>query len=160
MNALSSVVSEIKVSYQPTKIDNKKIKTSLDAYEIMKQYFDEDTLALQETFIIMFLNQSNMPIGVYTISKGGITSTIVDIRLILAVALKCACTGLVLAHNHPSGGLKPSSPDLKLTEKIRAGCKLLDIKLFDHLIISPYNSYYSMADSGDLYGCSLNEGVS
>lgn len=153
MNALSSVVSEIKVSYQPTKIDNKKIKTSLDAYEILKQYFDEDTLALQETFIIMFLNQSNMPIGVYTVSNGGITSTIVDIRLILAMALKCVCTGLVLAHNHPSGGLKPSQLDLTLTEKIRAGCKLLDIKLFDHLIISPYNSYYSMADSGDLYGC-------
>lgn len=129
---------------------NKPIRSSQDSYEIIKKYFDEDTLSLYETFIIMYLNQNNMVIGVHVHSKGGITSTVVDIRLVLAIALTSACTGIILAHNHPSGALKPSQPDLTLTEKIKAGCKILDIKLLDHLIISPNQTYFSMADSGDL----------
>jgi len=160
MNELSSVVSEIKVSYQPTKIASTPIRTSQDAYEIIRQYFDEDTLGLHESFLVMYLNQSNTPIGVHVHSNGGLTSTVVDIRLVLGVALKSASTGIILCHNHPSGALKPSQMDLTLTEKIRAGCKLLDIRLYDHLIISPQNSYYSFADAGDLFGISLNEGVS
>ena len=160
MNELSSVVSEIKVSYLPTKIASTPIKTSRDAYEIIKHYFDEDTLALHESFLVMYLNQSNTPIGVNVHSKGGIASTVVDIRLLLAGALKSASTGLILCHNHPSGNIQPSQMDLSLTEKIRAGCKLLDIRLYDHLIISPYNTYYSFADAGELFGISLNESIS
>jgi len=150
MKVLPSVVSEIKLSYSPTKMANKPIRSSQDSFEIIKKYFDEDTIALHESFIIMYLNQNNMVIGVHVHSKGGITSCVVDIRLVLAIALTSACTGIILAHNHPSGALKPSQPDLTLTEKIKSGCKLLDIKLLDHLIIAPNDSYYSMADSGDL----------
>lgn len=143
-------VADIKLSYCPTRIGNKPILCSRDAYDIIQAYINKDTCALQESFLVMYLNQSNTAIGIYTHSLGGITSTVVDIRLVLAVALTSASTGIILAHNHPSGALKPSPSDLTLTKRIRSGCKLLDIKLYDHLIISPDEAYYSMSDEGDL----------
>jgi DNA repair protein RadC len=82
---------------------------------------------------------------------GGIASTIVDIRLIFSIALKSASTSIVISHNHPSGTLKPSQQDLALTKRLREGCQIFEIKLVDHLILSPYGNFYSMADEGDLY---------
>jgi len=159
MNTSSSVVEEIKVIYQPTSIPNIAIKTSRDAYSVFIKQYDLNTISLQESFFIIYLNQQNMVKGIHRLSVGGISSVLVDIRLILSIALKSASTGIILSHNHPSGNLKPSQQDMNITEKIRSCCKLLDIKLFDHLIISPYDTYYSMADSGDLFDFSLNEGV-
>lgn len=86
--------------------------------------------------------------GVYEASKGGITGTVVDVRLILSVALKSAATGIILAHNHPSGNLQPSENDKSITRKIEQACSLLDIKLLDHLIICPEKSFLSFADEG------------
>ena len=79
---------------------------------------------------------------------GGITGTVADIRLILAVALKSAATGIVLAHNHPSGNVKPSAADLELTKKIKDAAAVMDIRLLDHIIISPWGEYFSFADEG------------
>ena len=84
-------------------------------------------------------------LGVYPLSIGGITWTMVDIWLILSV------TGIILAHNHPSGNLQPSSADKDLTGKIKDACKYFDIPLFDHMIITPDRKYYSFADEGILY---------
>lgn len=81
--------------------------------------------------------------------KGGISSTVVDVKLIIAEALKVLASGIILVHNHPSGEVKPSSADYALTEKIKKACVLLDISLLDHLIITR-NNYYSFADEGDL----------
>jgi len=81
------------------------------------------------------------------LSKGGITGTIADVRLILSVALKTLASGLILAHNHPSGNLKPSEADKQITSKIRQAAKLLDIELLDHIIISS-EGYYSFTDDG------------
>lgn len=89
-------------------------------------------------------------LGVYPLSTGGITGTMVDIRLILSVALKEAATGIILAHNHPSGNLQPSSADRDLTAKIKDACKYFDISLLDHLIIAPDRKYYSFADEGGI----------
>ena len=152
MNSTSLLVEEIKISYKPTNISNQVIKSSRDAFDILKEYFNKDTLALQESFIVLYLNQGNMVKGIHVHSVGGITSTVVDTRLVLAVALASASTSIVLCHNHPSGSLRPSQQDIALTQKIRAGCKLLDIQLYDHLIISPNDSYYSFSDEGDLFG--------
>lgn len=157
MNIPSSVVEEIKVSYQPTSIPNISIKTSRDAYSVFIKQYDMNTIALQESFFIIYLNQQNMVKGIHRLSVGGISSVLVDIRLILSIALKSASTGIILSHNHPSGSLKPSQQDMNITEKIKSSCKLLDIKLFDHLIISPYDTYYSMADGGDLFDISSNK---
>ena len=78
-------------------------------------------------------------------SKGGISETIVDIRLLLKSALQCGATAIIVAHNHPSGVLKPSTSDIKLTQKIKKAGENMDIKLLDHLIISE-KGYFSFAD--------------
>ena len=81
-------------------------------------------------------------------STGGITGTVVDIRLLLSVALKTAATGIILAHNHPSGNLKPSEADKELTSKIKKASEYMDIKLLDHLIIAPEGKYLSFREDG------------
>ena len=151
MDKSSSVVEEIRVIYKPTKIGNKPIVTSIDAYEILRYYFDPNTIALQESFVVIFLNNQNFVKGIHRLFVGGIASTIVDIRLIFSIALKSATTSILVSHNHPSGTLKPSQQDLALTKRIREGCQIFEINLVDHLILSPYGNFYSMADEGDLY---------
>ena len=97
----------------------------------------------------MYLNRANRVIGVFPVSTGGITATIADPRLILAVALKTGACSIILAHNHPSGNLKPSHADEELTHKIKEAAKFMDIKVIEHLIISPDREmYYSFADEG------------
>jgi DNA repair protein RadC len=86
-------------------------------------------------------------LGVVDISQGGLSGTVADPKVIFAAALKSCASGIVLAHNHPSGKLDPSREDIALTNKIKAGAELLDLKVLDHLIISK-DSYYSFADEG------------
>lgn len=93
-----------------------------------------DTICLQEQFAVMYLNRANKVLGVTILSLGGITGTIVDIRLTLSIALKCAATSILLCHNHPSRNLKPSKADINLTEKIRKAAELFDIKLANYHI--------------------------
>jgi DNA repair protein RadC len=82
-------------------------------------------------------------------STGGLTGTVADIRLILSIALTTASTSIILAHNHPSGNMKSSKADVDLTNRIKEGARILDVKLFDHLIISPVDGIYSsFADEG------------
>ncbi len=88
-------------------------------------------------------------LGLYPLSKGGITGTIVDQRLIFAVALKCNATGIILCHNHPSGKLLPSEEDITLTKSIGKCAELLGVSLLDHLIISK-NGFYSFSNEGKL----------
>ena len=149
MKSLSSNVAEIKVSYIPTGRPGTQITCSNDAYQELKNWFSEDTLALQEQFVVLYLNRANRVLAAYKVSRGGLTGTVADPRLILSTALKVTAVGMVVAHNHPSGSLKPSQADLQLTDKIKEGGKLLDIQLVDHIILTPYE-YYSFADSGDL----------
>ena len=141
-------VAEITVSYKPCKAHKPLIKSSDDAYFHLLKFFPEDTIALYETFVVGYLNRANRLIGIYELSKGGITGTVADPRLILSVALKCAATGIILAHNHPSGNLQASNADKEITQKIKNACEYLDIKLLDHLIIVPDDAYFSFADEG------------
>lgn len=102
---------------------------------------------IKEEAVVLFLNRGNRVLGGYKVSSGGITGTIVDIRIILAIALKCLASGIILAHTHPSGELNPSRADKELTLKLKEAAKLMDISLLDHLIISLV-AYYSFADEG------------
>ena len=86
----------------------------------------------------------------YEVSRGGITGTMVDLRILFAVMLKSLSTAVILVHNHPSGTLKPSEADKRLTQKIKRAGDLFDIKVLDHLILSPDGGYYSFADHGIL----------
>lgn len=147
MNNNISEVSEILVSYRPNKITNSIITTSFDAVSIIRAIWDENTIEMQEEVKVILLNQSNTALGIYNLSKGGISSSLVDVRIILSVALKCLATGIILVHNHPSGNLKPSSSDLSIVKKLQESCKLLDITLLDSIIITK-ESYMSFGDDG------------
>lgn len=142
-------VSEIQVSYYPRLIQSQKIASSSDAVEIIRKAWDKRTIEMQEEVKLILLNQSNTVLGIYNLSKGGINSSLVDVRLILSVALKCLATGVILVHNHPSGNLNPSKSDLDIVKKLNESCKLLDITLLDSIIITK-ESYMSFGDDGML----------
>jgi DNA repair protein RadC len=148
MKKMFNDVAEIELVYKPAISDKPFISSSLDAYNVLVKFFPIETMCLQERFVAMYLNRSNRVIGVYPMSVGGITGTVVDVRLLLSVALKTAATGIILAHNHPSGNLKPSEADKDLTNKIKKASEYMDIKLLDHLIIVPESKYLSFTEEG------------
>ena len=143
-------VAEIKVSYK-TNTNKPKLKvTSVEvAYDILLSSWNRNTIELQEEFKVLLLNRANEAIGIYPLSKGGITGTVVDQRLVFAVALKCNATGIIICHNHPSGNLKPSNSDITLTKNIKKCADFLEIALVDHLIISN-QGFYSFSNEGKL----------
>lgn len=112
-------VTEISVSFRPAIASKPVIKSPLDAYVALKEFFSDDTIQVQEKFVVMYLNKANRVLGVYPVAIGGISSCVVDVRLILSVTLTTLCSSLILAHNHPSGSLKPSQPDIELSHKIK-----------------------------------------
>lgn len=142
-------VSEIKVAYSTSNTPKVKIKSGDDAFDVLLASWDLDTIELQEEFKILLLNRANEVLGIYPLSKGGITGTVVDQRLIFAVALKCNATGIIICHNHPSGKLLPSEADITLTKSIGKCANLLEINLLDHLIITK-NGFYSFSNQGKL----------
>jgi len=123
-----------------------KITSSVQAADLVRQFYGDD-IFLFESFFILLLNRSNMAIGYAKISQGGISSTIVDKRIIAHYAISALASSVILAHNHPSGNLAPSETDIKLTHDIIEGLKLLDIQVFDHLILVG-GAYTSMVDEG------------
>jgi DNA repair protein RadC len=142
-------VSEIKISYSnrnPLKI---KVTSSKIIYDMVINHWDSDTIEYQEEVKIVLLNRSNTVLGIYELSKGGISGTVVDLRIILGVALKCNAACLIMVHNHPRGKLVPSDTDKTITSKLKQACELMDISLLDHLIISR-EGYHSFADEGIL----------
>ena len=143
-------VSEIEITYKPAIGSKPEVNSSSDAYQILKEHYPENQIALKEYFVVMYLNQANWVIGVQRLSIGGLTSAIADVRLLFGTALKVLATGLIISHNHPSGNTMPSLQDRNLTKQVEEAGKLLDIKLLDHLILTPDDQYISMADNGDL----------
>ncbi len=123
-----------------------KIKSSLDAATILTPLLND---LEHEEFWVLYLNNSNKILAKHQLSKGGFTSTLVDIRLLYKKALKLSAVGIIVSHNHPSGKLNPSKSDIELTNKIKEAGKTLDIKLLDHLIITE-KAYFSFADEGIL----------
>lgn len=143
-------IKEIDISYTygTAKAEREQIKSSKDAFHIFHSRI-ENSIEYKETFMLLVLNNSNDILGIKVISEGGITATIVDVRLIFQTILKAHGTAFIIAHNHPSGKLYPSDADKTLTEKIKQGAKVLDLTLLDHLIITK-TAYYSFADEGIL----------
>lgn len=127
-------------------IEKRKISSSLSVFNLMQPLLGE---LPHEEFWIIYLNNSNKVLQKNQLSKGGITGTLVDVRLVMKNALEFGATSLILVHNHPSGTLKPSEADKKLTKKLILAGENLDIKVLDHLIITE-SSYFSFADEGVL----------
>jgi DNA repair protein RadC len=122
------------------------IKSSATAFQILQPIIGE---LQHEEFWVLYLNNSNKVIAKKQLSKGGITATMVDVRLLFKKAVELAIVGIIVCHNHPSGKIKPSKSDELLTQKIKEAGQTLDIKLLDHLIITQ-KDYFSFADNGIL----------
>ena len=140
-------LTEILISYKNKNQDAVKVSSSVDVYNFILNHWDDDTLDIQENVKMLLLNSSNTILGVYDVSRGGINSTVIDLRLVLSVALKCLASTIILVHNHPSGNINPSDQDREFTKKIKSACKFLEIQLFEHIIITRYD-YFSFADNG------------
>lgn len=119
-----------------------KITTSIDVFNVMQPIIGD---LQHEEFWVLLLNNSSKILYKLQLSKGGITQTIVDQRMLFKIALEHLATALILVHNHPSGQLNPSQDDLNITQKIKEGAKSLDIQLLDHVIVTSHH-YFSFAD--------------
>lgn len=149
---MKNQLAEITISYNKKRNSEPTIiKNSASAHNVCRQAYLETNaqMNLREYFYLVFLNRANHVLGYIKLSEGGICSTVTDLRLAFATALKVVSSGVILCHNHPSGNLKPSKSDIELTKKFRHAGEILDIPILDHLILSN-NSYFSFADEAML----------
>ena len=142
-------VGEVELSYKPKFKKLHQVTCSEDAYKYLLPTYKEGTICYKEYFKVLFLNQSNQVLGYTLISEGGITDTTVDVRVILQAALLTNSVVIILAHNHPSGNLKPSRQDMEITKQVREAAQLMRITVLDHLILTDAG-YYSFSDEGEL----------
>lgn len=135
--------------YKPIKgiTQRPKVSCSRDAFEIFKGEWADD-LDMIERFYIMVLNRSNRVKETVLISMGGVEKTVTDPKVIFATALRSLGSGIILAHNHPSGNMKPSQADIKLTDKLKNAGTFLELPVMDHIILGPDEQYFSFADEG------------
>lgn len=125
-------------------IERKKITSSKAVFDIMQPIIGE---LPHEEFWVLYLNNSNKVIHKNQISKGGITGTVVDTRIVFKTAFENHATSIILCHNHPSGKLEPSEPDKQITKKIKTAGDVVDVKVLDHIIVTE-KSYFSFQDTG------------
>lgn len=124
-----------------------KITGSDSVYDVFISAWDLNKIDMIEQFYLMMLDRANHCIGLSNISTGGISACVVDPKIVFATALKANSSSIVVAHNHPSGNLKPSNADIRLTEKLKHAGQFLDLPVMDHLIVTPLK-YYSFANEG------------
>lgn len=125
-------------------LDRKKITSSKDVFEYFFALIGDFTY---ESFYILLLNRANKIIRHVEISEGGISGTVADPKKIFKMALENNATSIILSHNHPSGSVKPSDADIRLTKKLKSAGEMLDVPVLDHIIIGD-EKYYSFADEG------------
>lgn len=123
-----------------------KIVNSQTSVDVLRSVWDTDKIEFVEQFKIILLNRGMKVLGVCDISAGGTSATVVDPKIVFVAAIKANASAIILAHNHPSGNLKYSDSDMKLTRKLVDGGKLLDISVLDHIILTK-DSFYSFADN-------------
>lgn len=129
-----------------TEYEKVKIETAKDAADYIRKFYFDD-IEIFESFFILLLDRATQTKAYAKISQGGVHGTVVDIKIVAKYAVDCLASGVILAHNHPSGNLKPSDADRVLTEKVTEGLKLLDVKVVDHIILTK-DSYLSFSDLG------------
>ena len=138
-------VTKVKPSERPA------IKNSHDAHKILFDSWDTATIEHKETVKMLLLNRANKVLGITTLSEGGLSGTLMDVRMIYQFAIKGNACGIIIAHNHPSGNSNPSESDQKITQKIKEAGNLLDIQLLDHIILTPEKEIFrSLADEGQI----------
>ncbi len=143
-------IQKFNIVSEKTTIDKYKVASSSEINKIIRSIADfNNSIDIVEEVNVLLLNRSNMIIGYANISKGGISSSIVDIKIVMKYAIDSLASSIILIHNHPSGNLHPSDSDKDITKKIKNACALLEIQLLDHIIITS-DDYYSFADQGIL----------
>ncbi len=144
-------LTEIELTYKSNRSYNErhKVTSAKVAFDLFLNNWNENKIELLEQSKILLLNRSNQVLGISHLSTGGTSGTVVDPKQVFAVALKANASGIILAHNHPSGSLCSSDADDKITQKLYKAGKLLDIEVLDHLIITK-EGYYSFAETGRL----------
>ncbi len=142
-------VGEVELTYKSTSKARSKIYSSENAYKVLLPTYKEGTICYKEYFKVLFLNQASQILGYTLISEGGITDTTVDVRVILQAALLTNSVAIILAHNHPSGSMKPSRQDIEITKQVKDAARFMRITVTDHLILTD-EGYYSFADEGQL----------
>lgn len=143
-------IPTIKLSYvNDSPIQASAIRNSKDSAKIFRESFEPGEIEMQEYFKVLYLNKRNKILGIHTISMGSSDATLVDMKILFSGALLAKAAAIIVCHNHPSGELRPSIQDDKLTHQIREGCKLLDIKLLDHIILTS-SYFYSYNDESRL----------
>ena len=146
-------IPEIKISLSfDKKVKKSELRTITgveSCVDILREVFNKDTFDWTEEVVMLCLNRANKVVGFYKISSGGLSSSIVDPRVIFTIALNCAANSIILSHNHPSGNTTPSAQDREITKKIKEAGKMLDISLLDHIILTDDN-YYSFMEDGNL----------
>ena len=149
LDHFKNCVTEIEIIYRhKVKFNDRPlIESSYMAYQLLRTLWSPQIGLIEECHLLL-LDRSNRLIGHMLLSKGGFHSTQVDRKFILACALKARASSIIIAHNHPSGNLRPSRPDIQLTQKLESSGNILGIPLNDHLILSPEGGYYSFADEG------------
>jgi DNA repair protein RadC len=141
------MIPEIQIKYHPTIQTPVVLDTPKATYDYLLSLYDVDTIHLKEEAYCVYLNRGNKILGWYKLSSGGVTGTVIDVKLILGIALKCVSSLIILSHNHPSGRLTPSVQDRNLTIKLKEASQLMDIILLDHMIVHP-SGYFSFVEEG------------
>jgi DNA repair protein RadC len=144
-------VTEIELMYRNQVLPENRpiIYSSNTAYDILLNCWDMNKIELVEDFMILLLDRSNYCLGISRVARGTISACLVDPKIVFATALKAKASGIILAHNHPSGIETPSIQDKRLTKKLKDGGDLLDLNVYDHIIVTPH-SYYSFVDNGEM----------
>lgn len=143
-------LGEVEVSYKylSTFENRLVVKTPAEALNTLCHLYHKESMGIQEQFLVIYLNKSNMVIGSCNLFRGSISACVVDIKLILAVGIKLMANSVILSHNHPSGNLKPSEQDISLTKKIQSALETVEMSLLDHLIVSPDFKYLAFSEAG------------
>jgi DNA repair protein RadC len=141
-------LAEVTISYSPAlkASEMTKITCSEDSVNILRGVWSEKLNYIEQCYLLL-LNRAGKLLGYCLISSGGTSGTVVDQKMVYQIALKTNAHSIILAHNHPSGNLKPSEQDIQLTKTIQEAGKFLGIRLLDHLILTE-EGYYSLADEG------------
>ena len=140
-------LKEFSLKVTTSNFNASKILSSRDAYDYIKQFYADD-IDVYESFFLLLLNRANNTTGYVKISQGGTAGTVVDMKIIAKYAIDTLSASVILAHNHPSGNVKPSQADRDITKKAKAGLELLDVCVLDHIILTSDNGYHSFADEG------------
>src|ERR1035437_10838163 len=140
---------ELELKYKSGKNEKVKIKSSIDSATVLRKLFNADTIEYNEEVIVLYLNGANKTIGWIKHSSGGTSQSVLDVKMILTSGLLCGASNIILAHNHPSGEMRPSEADKVITRRLKAGCDAIGMSLIEHIILSGEDeNYYSFSDDG------------